>query len=802
MLKYAPEIIPTKQSLLCYHCKDTCPDDQLVLDDKHFCCEGCRMAYQILNTHQLCDYYALDERPGQSLKNKRDARAYAYLDDADIQEKLLEYADAKKAQVTFYLPQMHCVSCIWLLEHLYKLDKGVQESRVHFLKKTATIQYDPGLTSLRNLAALLASIGYPPEINLGDVSGTQPTRISTRLVTQIAIAGFAFGNIMLFAFPEYLGMDPKEDPWFAKAFGYLSILLALPVLLFSAKDYLISAWNAIRTRHINIDIPLALGIVMLFGRSTWEILTHTGAGYMDSFAGLIFLLLIGKWFQQSTWAQLSFERDYKSYFPVAATIRQGEEETTVPVERLVPGDIIVIRSGEIIPADGLLLKGTARVDYSFVTGEAEPVEVQSGEKIYAGGKQVGHSIEISLTRRVAQSSLTKLWNNEAFKQTEKSHVSLLADKAGAYFTWLILGVGTAAFLFWSLVKGDIGTAVNAFTAVMIVACPCAVALAIPFTLGNIVRILGRNRLYLKNPTVLETFAGIDTVVFDKTGTITNVADQDYQFVGVPLTMEEKSMVRSLAKQSGHPLSRQLYDTMREVLTVPVEGFEEIPGKGIRGRVKGHAVLLGSAQYTGGNLVAGVHISIDGAHRGHFEVKSRYRSGLAQVLSWFKQRGPIWLLSGDHDQEAKALTSFFDQQGQMRFHQTPQDKLEFVQALQAEGHKVMMIGDGLNDAGALQQSQLGVVIAENTNNFTPACDAILHAAEFERLPKFTELAQAGVTIVHRAYYIAFIYNVIGLSFAVSGTLSPLIAAILMPLSSVTIVLFGVLSGNWKASQLLK
>jgi len=801
MIKYAPEVAPSKQALNCFHCKDTCPDDQLVLDGKHFCCEGCRMAYQILHTHQLCDYYTLDAQPGQSLKNKRDARAYAYLDDADIQERLLEYSDSSKARVTFYLPQMHCVSCIWLLEHLYKLDKGIQESRVQFLKKTATIQYDPTVTSLRNVAALLASIGYPPEINLGDISGEQPQRISTRLATQIAVAGFAFGNIMLFAFPEYLGMDPKEDPWFAKAFGYLSILLAIPVLVFSARDYLTSAWNAVRTRHINIDIPLALGIVMLFGRSAWEILTHTGAGYMDSFAGLIFLLLIGKWFQQRTWAQLSFERDYKSYFPVAATVRQGEEETTLPVERLVPGDIIVVRGGEIIPADGLLLKGSARVDYSFVTGEAEPVEVQSGEKIYAGGKQVGQSIEISLTRRVAQSSLTKLWNNEAFKQTEKSHVSLLADRAGAYFTWLILGVGTLAFLFWSLVKGDIPTAVNAFTAVMIVACPCAVALAIPFTLGNIVRILGRNRFYLKNPTVLETFAGIDTVVFDKTGTITNVADQDYRFVGLPLTMEEKSMVRSLAKQSGHPLSRQLYDSMRDVLTVPVTDFEELPGKGLSGRVKGQEVLLGSAQYTGGNLVAGVHISIIGVHRGYFEVKNRYRSGLAQVLAWFKAKGSIWLLSGDHDQEASALTTFFDQEGQMRFHQTPQDKLEFIRGLQGNGHKVMMIGDGLNDAGALQQSQLGVVVAENTNNFTPACDAIIHAGEFERLPKFTELAKAGVTIVNRAYYIAFIYNIIGLSFAVTGTLSPLVAAVLMPLSSVTIVLFGVLSGNWKANRLL-
>lgn len=793
---YAPDTAKTAaQRLQCFHCKDECPDDQLVLEDKHFCCTGCKMAFQILNTHQMCDYYTLDAKPGQSMKGVKGAQAFAYLDDAEIQDKLLDYRDAEKAQVTLYLPQMHCVSCLWLLEHLYKLDQGVTHSRVNFLKKTATIQFDPSKTSLRSLAALLASIGYAPEINLGDVDA-KPKAMSRRLAYQLGVAGFAFGNIMLFSFPEYVGMDPKEDAWFANIFGYLSIFLAIPVLVYSARDYLTSAWNAIITRHINLDIPLALGIVMLFGRSAFEIITHTGAGYMDSFAALIFLLLTGKWFQQKTWHQLSFERDYKSYFPVAATIRTGDSETTVPVERLVPGDIIVIRSGEIIPADGLLLKGTARVDYSFVTGEADPQDIKSGERIYAGGRQIGQSIEISLTRRVSQSSLTRLWNNDVFKQPEKSHVSILAERAGSYFTWLILGVGSAGFLFWAWM-GNMTTAVNAFTAVMIIACPCAVALAIPFTLGNILRILGRHRFYLKNTTVLETFSTINSVVFDKTGTITNVANQEYNFKGNPLNWEEKIAIRSLTKHSGHPLSRQLYESMNGIVPVAPQSYEEITGEGIVGMINGHEVRIGSGKFTGGPAEPGVHIAFDGQHRGYFEVKSRYRTGLAEVLAWFKTEGDIWLLSGDHNQEANALSSFFEENESMRFKQSPQDKLEFIQQMQRHGRKVMMLGDGLNDAGALQQSNLGVVIAENTNNFTPACDAILHAEEFEKLPAYMKLARSGVRIVNRAYYIAFIYNVIGLSFAVTGTLSPLIAAILMPLSSVTIVLFGVLSGNLMA-----
>ena len=496
--QYAPSS-PTTLPHACFHCQEQCPDDQLVIEDKFFCCDGCKMAFQILNTHQLCEYYNLDANAGINLRNRGDAQAYVYLDDADVREKLLDFETQNKAQITFYLPQMHCVSCVWLLENLHKLDKGVLNGRVNFLKKTVTIQFDVAATTLRSIAALLSNIGYAPEINLGDVENGKPKIIDRRLAYQIGIAGFAFGNIMLFSFPEYVGMDPLEDPWFAKMFGYLSLFLATPVLLYSAQDYITAAWNGIRTRHINIDIPLAVGILMLFGRSAYEILTHSGAGYMDSFAGLIFLLLTGKWFQRHTWNQLSFERDYKSYFPVAATVRNGETENVVAVEKLVPGDIIVVRNGEIIPADGLLLRGNALIDYSFVTGEADALAVKSGERIYAGGKQTTERIEISLTRRVAQSSLTRLWNNDVFKQAEKSHVSQLADRAGRYFTWLILGVGSASFIYWTI-AGNITTAVNAFTAVMIVACPCAVALAIPFTLGNIMRILGRHRLYLKNTT--------------------------------------------------------------------------------------------------------------------------------------------------------------------------------------------------------------------------------------------------------------------------------------------------------------
>jgi Cu+-exporting ATPase len=807
----APSPRPSVNADTCFHCHDVCSPDasaHLRLGDKQFCCDGCKMVYEILHTHDLCEFYTLDQNAGQSLKKQKAAKSYAYLDDSEVQEKLIEFRQGDLAQTTFYLPSMHCVSCVWLLENLYKLDAGIAHSRVNFLKKTVVVQFDTTLSSLRKIAALLNSIGYAPDINLGDLDGKKPAAMTRRLAYQLAVAGFAFGNVMLFSFPEYVGMSREADPWFSQVFGYLSLLIALPVLLFSTRDYFVSAWQGLRNGELNIDVPLCLAFASLFGRSVWEILTHTGAGYLDSFAGLTFLMLIGKWFQQHVWHSLSFERDYKSYFPVAATVRNGDEETTVPVSRLVPGDIIVVRSQEVIPADGILLKGSAQIDYSFVTGESEPVLVNSGEKIFAGGKQTAESIEISLTRRVSQSHLTQLWNNEAFKSNAKGQVTQLADAAGKYFTWLILAFGGGAIAYWGFLRGDAATAVNAFTAVMIVACPCNIALSIPFTLGNIQRILGRNRFYLKNIKVVESFAGITSVVLDKTGTITRVAQQELRFVGEELSYADKVAIRSLVRHSSHPLSRRLYDSMPEIPVFPPENFREIPGQGVEGVVRGQTVKVGSATFTGAENreESGVFVAVGNRTPGYYAVKSRFREGLDQVLAFFRQKpdgkgvAPVFLLSGDRSREAAALAPYFPADDMMLFHRSPQDKLDFIKKLQKRGQKVLMLGDGLNDAGALRQSDLGIVVAENTNNFTPACDAILHADEFARLPRFIRLARQGVRIVHLSYIVSLTYNAIGLSFAVTGSLSPLVAAVLMPLSSVSIVLFGVGLSNLAARKL--
>jgi Cu+-exporting ATPase len=805
----------TAQYALCYHCHEAIkPQSLICFADKSFCCEGCKTVFQILNENDLCAFYQLDAEAGLNQRDSpmwgaRGAEAYAYLDDAQVAAQLVDYQDDATTRVTFLLPQIHCVSCIWLLENLHRLNTAVYSAKVNFLKRNITLLFDNQKTTLRQVAETLATIGYAPDIKLQDTEGVKPPATDRTLYYKLGLAGFAFGNIMLLSFPEYLGLKDTLDHSFSPFLGYLNLLLATPVLLYSARDYLTSAIQSLKDRRLNIDVPLALGIVALYGRSAFEILSHTDAGYMDSFAGLIFFLLTGKWFQQYTFSHISFERDYKSYFPVAAQVKTAEgKELSTPLSKLAVNDTIIIRNGELIPADGILLKGQAQIDYSFVTGEADAVSKSSGDKVFAGGRQMGSAIEIAITRRVSQSYLTGLWNNEAFKTQTKSSISYLADRAGRYFTGVILLVSMVAFLFW--LPQDMGKAINAATAVLIVACPCAVALAIPFTLGNLLRLLGRYQFYLKNTNVLEQFERVEAVVFDKTGTLTARRDSQIQFVG-QLNDSEKQAVMSLAAESNHPLSIQVFQYLEKSIAPPIQAvsaFEEMIGKGVQGIVNQKLVALGSSEFVKADTDKdrqgrGVFVAIEGQVKGYFDIKARYREGFQTVIQFFQDKGKsVYLLSGDNDHERDFLAQYFltthnpiTNNPYLHFNQSPLDKLAFIKTLQAQGKKVLMFGDGLNDAGALQQADLGVVISENTNNFSPACDAILAAHQFSHIPRFFQIAREGSVIVNRAYLIAFCYNLVGLSYAVSGTLSPVVAAILMPLSSVSIVLFGVLMGHW-------
>ncbi len=792
----------TDSKLLCYHCGDECQDDSISIGENFFCCNGCMTVYQILNESNLCDYYAIDQTPGVSRKHHI-KRNYDFLNDSDLKHKLIDFTNGEKTTITFEIPQMHCSSCIWILENLYKLDDGIVSSKVNFLQKKIYLQFLENKTSLRKIVELLDSIGYEPQLNLEEKNEEKSKSEYKKLYYKIGVAGFCFGNIMLLSFPEYLSVSLSEQENLKHLFAYINIVLALPVFFFSSSDYFISAWKGLKKKIVNIDVPIALGISVLFLRSLVEIIFLHGAGYLDSLSGLIFFLLAGKLFQNKTYDTLNFERNYKSYFPIAVTIRKDCRETTIPVEKLAVGNRLIIRNNELIPADAVLIKGEANIDYGFVTGESIPVHLKNGEMIYAGGKQIGSAVEVETVKDVSQSYLTQLWNNKAFHEERESRITSLANTISKHFTFAVTAIAVAAGLYW---LPNYNTAFNAFTAVLIIACPCALALSTPFTLGNALRIFGRNKFYLKNTHAIEKLASVEMIVFDKTGTITENGAAHVQFVGSDLSHEDKMLIKSAARNSSHPLSRAVFNFLDTVEIKNPDYYDEQTGGGIHAVIENRDVKIGSAGFvghnrsnSGNNLTTQVYVSIDNDFKGFFSITNKYRQGLEDVISGLERDYELALLSGDNEGEKEKLKKYFAQNNELYFRQSPHDKLKFVQEHQRLGKKIMMIGDGLNDAGALKQSDIGISISDDTNNFSPACDGILDSVSFHRIKDFIAFSRTSKKIIIASFILSFIYNLIGLNFAFQGLLSPLIAAILMPISSISVVLFTTAATNIIAKQ---
>ena len=788
-------VIPDTR-LQCAHCGEDCPDNKIALENNHFCCEGCKLVYEILNENGLCDYYTLNENPGQSQRITVRKDKFAFLDDKKIQQQLIQFQDDSQTHITFYIPHIHCSSCLWLLENLHRLDAGVQRVTVNFTRKEALVVFHQQETSLRHITETLTSIGYEPYISLQDLRQKKP-RVQRDLVYRLGVAGFCFANIMLLSFPEYFSNYGYSDEKMNHLFRWLNLTLSLPVFFYSAQVFFRSAWGGLKTGFLNIDVPIVLAIIVTFIRSLTDVLSGQGAGYFDSMTGIVFFMLVGRILQDKTYQGLSFDRDYTAYFPIAVSVLKNGQEIPTALPDIHNNDTLLIHNQELIPADGILVKGNAIIDYSFVTGEAVPVHKATGEIVYAGGKQLEGNIEILTIKEVAQSYLTRLWNRDELRVPQEKQVSFI-HTLSRYFTWVVLTIAVIAATYWW--THDPSHIWPAVTAVLIIACPCALLLAASFTNGHILRILSRRHLYLRNADAIERLATIDHIVFDKTGTLTGKAEATISYEGEALTPEKLIAIGTLAAQSNHPLSKMIASFCGKNEHLPVRNFRSIEANGISGWVEYNFIQLGSAAFTGADNNAStdgstVHVKIDGNHAGRFIIRHQYRQGIKPLLKKLQQQYSLSLLSGDNDAESAYLQKIMGPSASLHFAQKPADKLNYVLSLQEQGYRVLMIGDGLNDAGALKQSDVGISLTENSNNFTPASDGILEAAELIQLPRLIRICRNNKHIIIISFIISLLYNFIGLFFAVQGILSPLTAAILMPASSISIVLLTYALSEW-------
>lgn len=761
--------LDTNVELTCDYCKGICLDNKIVIDDVHFCCYGCLTLSQVAS--------GINFNPSEiSLK-------YKQLDFHKTFDKLVDYQNDKVYSLTVSLPNIHCSSCIRLLEDLPSINAGIVSSRVNFEKRLCRLIVNKTI-ALSFLAQLMDDIGYPPLISTSHKKKIENDLIKRNSLMKLAVAGFCFGNIMLMSMAHYFGLELSNDKFFGQLFSYLSLALCLPVVFYSGRGYLVSAFKSIAASRAHINIPISIGIMSLFIWSFYEVISANGIGYLDSLSGLIFFLLIGKWFQSKVYDHVSFERTISEFIPFVVRKINGESFLWTSISDLDCGDQIIVKNEEVIPVNGVLISGSGIIDYAFISGESRYEQVSQGNQIYAGGCQKSGEISVRLNEKP---SIDRLWDTWSSHQSKKVFSNSFIDLISKYFTICIISIAVISLLYWYFQSG-LSQALFIFSSVLIIACPCALALSSPFTYGNILKVFNANKFFLKDPKIISSLAEISHIVFDKTGTLTQSSASHLDFVGDSLSVNDRDKFRSLASQSSHPLSLLLSDFLKGENKLDVKEFKEYAGKGIQGDVDGSLVKLGSAAWVHSkkNPNTVIYASIDGRVLGFFQLQSSYRSGLKDMLNELGNIVSLSVMSGDNDGEKSILNRLYKNFDQLYFNLSPKEKAVNVSQTQIN-ENVMMIGDGLNDASAIATCDVGVAITENLNGFYPSSDAVLLSEGLNKLPAFINLARYSKRVLNWSLIFSLGYNLLGITFAVKGILTPVVAAILMPLSSVSIVI---------------
>jgi Cu+-exporting ATPase len=798
----------------CRHCGLPCDGRAVSSAQGLFCCQGCEAVFGLLAARHLADYYASETPPGvsQQYRGSLDANRFTPLDDPGIAGRFVEFDDGRMAVATFSVPTIHCASCVWLLEQFWRFDPGTTRTEVDLQRRAVRVEYRPVETSVRRIAEQLSSLGYEPVLAAETTAGTVPWP-RRRLYLQLGVAGFAFGNIMLFSIPRYANGVPVADG-FQALFDALNLLLVMPVLLFSASDYFRTAWHALRRGTMALEVPVALGLMVLFTRSLADIADGRGPGFLDSFAGLVFFLLVGRLFQQKAFDSLAFDRTYRSFLPLSVQIERDGGTVPMPLERLQPGDCMVLRRHEIVPTDAVLFEAHATVDYRFITGEEAAIGLDAGDTVRAGGR-AGCAMRLRVLRAVSQSQLASLWASPLFGAAKPRWLADVAVRFGAWFTVAAMGLAIAGAIWW---WPDAAASASVATAVLIVACPCALTLSAPITLGTAMGLLGSRGLYLKQPAIVLDLSRIGTVIFDKTGTLTSSRTRTVAEVH-GLSDRAWALVRRLALESTHPVSaaiaadrdRALGNSTQRIegaailATMPrPENVREIAGQGLTGTLAGVHVAIGSASFVAGTTGrppgrADRTWAAAGDECGWIRLAEASRPGIEEAAGALADDHRLFLVSGDVGTDRARWSRLFG--SHMHFQQSPEDKLAFVAAAQQGGRRALMIGDGLNDAGALAAADVGIAVSDATACIVPACDGVVSGDRLADLPAFLRFARRARHLVIACFTVSIAYNLVGLTLALSGALTPLASAILMPISSLTIVALSAGGMRWSARRML-
>lgn len=691
------------------------------------------------------------------------------------------------SKIALSLPGIHCQACIGTVERALSNVPGVTSARVNLTLKRAMVDTDDADLTAKVLVDVLEGVGYEAhELDAGALKATQTNRAGRDLLMRLAVAGFASMNVMLLSVSVWSGAsDATRD-----MFHWISAAITLPAIAFSAQPFFVNAWSALSVRRLNMDVPIVLAIVLALVTSLWETALSGHHAYFDAALTLTFFLLAGRYLDHRTRAiaRSAAEELAALEVPRALLVTQdGERE--VPVAQLVVGDFIRVRPGGRIPVDGEISEGRSELDRSVLTGETLPVFAAPGQSVSAGEVNLTGPLVIRATAVGQDTSLHRMAELVAIAESGRSRYTSLADSAAKLYAPGVHILSALAFLGWLLWSGDMRVALNIAAAVLIITCPCALGLAVPaVTTAASGRLFGKGML-IKHATALERLAQVDTVVFDKTGTLTE---------GMPKLSNPEaydpaqlSVAAALAKGSSHPLSVALVKAAAD-MNIPTEVVDEIieiPGYGTEGMWKGRRVRLGRASWVGAPQAAqtAAWLSIAGEEPYGFMFTDALRPGVEEVVNKLHEQGKdVILLSGDTTSAVERLAVELGIANWIA-EALPEDKANRIAALARDGRKVLMVGDGLNDTAALAAAHVSISPATALDAARVASDIVLLGRDVTPIADALDIAGKAIRRIRENFQIATAYNVIAVPLAIAGLATPLIAALAMSTSSITVSL---------------
>ncbi len=691
-----------------------------------------------------------------------------------------------EAKIAISLPTIHCQGCISTVERELSAHPGVHSARVNLTLKRAMIEADPDVTAA-DLVPVLEGAGYEAhELDAGSLSATQTDKAGRDLLMRLAVAGFASMNVMLLSVSVWSGAtDATRD-----MFHWISAAITLPAIAFSAQPFFKSAWSALSVGRLNMDVPIVLAIVLALVTSLWETTLSGEHAYFDAALALTFFLLAGRYLDYRTRAVARSAAEELAALEVPRAILltdAGEQE--VAVATLQVGDLVLVRPGGRMPVDGEIVTGQSELDRSLLTGETLPVFAEPGITVSAGEVNLTGPLTIRATAVGEDTSLHRMADLVAIAESGRSRYTSLADSAAKLYAPGVHILSALSFVGWYIYSGDLRTALNIAAAVLIITCPCALGLAVPAVTTAASGRLFKKGMLIKHATALERLAQVDTVVFDKTGTLT-AGTPDLTNLG-DFSRADLEIALALAEASSHPLSQALTKAARDAGITPaaVQDIIEVPGYGTEGNVNGLRVRLGRAAWVGADQGAqtAAWLVVAGQVPQAFLYTDALRPGAEEAVRNLQQAGKdVLLISGDTTGAVEALANRL---GITKWvaEALPQDKATRIQQLADKGHKVLMVGDGLNDTAALAAAHVSISPASALDAARVASDIVLLGQDLSPIADACDTAIRATKRIRENFRIATVYNVIAVPLAVMGLATPLIAALAMSSSSITVSL---------------